>query len=73
MGVLRAVCTRAQVQRLKEPQLSIRGDEGQDLSLLRRFGQGLSHSANRLVSQGVTLQERSAQGCKRANRRPIVP
>ena len=46
----RAVCTRAQVQGLKESRLTIRCDEDQGLSLLRRFRQIPLYSHHRLVS-----------------------
>ena len=55
-AVVRAVCTRAQVQRLKESQLTtIRGDGDQEPVTLRRFRQGPSYTPNRLVSQRATL------------------
>ena len=59
--MLRAVFTRSQVQGLNESRLTIRGDEDQGLSPLRRFWQVLSYSPRRLVSQSATLHERSAQ------------
>ena len=40
---------------------------------LMRFGQGLSYSPNCLVSQSATLQERSVQGCKRAEHKIYSP
>ena len=54
--MLRAVCTRAQVQRLNESRLTIRGMGIRTLSPLRRFRQGPSYSPNRLVSQSATLK-----------------
>ena len=47
--MLRAVCTRAQVQRLNESRLTIRGMGIRTLSPLRSFWQGPSYSPNRLV------------------------
>ena len=64
--MLRAVFTRAQVQRLKESRLTIRGDGDQDPVALRRLRKGPSSSPNLLVSQSATLKEWSAQDCKRA-------
>ena len=71
--MLRAFCTRAQVQRLKESRLTIRGDGDQDPVALRRFRQRPSYSPNRLVSQSATLQEWSVQGCKRTKHKTYSP
>ena len=43
------------------------------LSPLRRFGQVLSYSPRRLVSQSAMLEERSVQGCRRAKHKTYSP
>ena len=40
---------------------------------LRGFGQGPLYSSNCFVSKSVTLQKRSAQGCKRAKHKAYRP
>ena len=66
-------CKRAQVQGLKESRLTIRGDDNQGLSPLRRFGQVPSYSPRSLVSQSETLCERSVQGCGMAKNNTYSP
>ena len=50
---------RARVKRLKYSQLAIR----EDMPVIKS-------TVNRLVSQRVTLQERSVQGCERVKYKP---
>ena len=64
---------RAQVQRLQESRLTIRGDGDQDPVASERFRQGPSLSPNCIASQSAMLKEWSVQGCKRAEHKTYSP
>ena len=71
--MLHTHCKRAQVQGLKESRLTIKGDENQGLSPLKRFAQVPSYSPRSLVSQSAALWERYAQGCGMVKNKTFSP
>ena len=72
--MFRAVCTRTQVQGLKESRLTNqRGQRSGPCRLWGGFWQGPLYSLNRLVSQNASLSEWSVQGCKRAKHKTYNP
>ena len=73
--MIRAVCTRAQVEGLKESRLTIGGDGDQDpvASLSGGLNKARHIVRTALLVQSATLKKWSVQGCKRAEYKTYSP